>query len=66
MSPTPLEYGRFGDCSSALAVWERQHLEVSEQKNHRLNELVNEKGDCRTTLATPGLLKNVGRQIRTF
>ena len=35
---------------------DRQCLEESERKDDRLNQSTNDGGDCRTALATPGLL----------
>ena len=46
--------------SPALTVWDRQCLEYSEQKDHLINEAINQsekdKGVYRTALATGGLL----------
>ena len=42
--------------SLALPVWDRHYLEDSERKVHRLNQLINNEGVCRTARATPGLL----------
>ena len=37
-------------------IGDRQCLEDSDQKDDRLNQSTNDGGDCRTDLATPGLL----------
>ena len=36
-------------------VWDKQCLEDSELKDDRLSQRINDKGDCRTALATPDL-----------
>ena len=40
-------------------VWDRQCLKYSEQKDDSMNQSVNDKGVCRTALASPGLLKTI-------
>ena len=49
--------------SLALTVWDRQCLEDSEQKDDSINESVNHKGNCRTALATPALLKSLLQEV---
>ena len=42
--------------SLTFTVWDRQCLDDFEQKDHILNESVNDDGFCRTALAKQGLL----------
>ena len=47
----------------ALTTWEGRFVEYLEEKAHWLNQLMNDKGVCRTAPATPGLLK---KQLQGF
>ena len=38
-------------------IWDRQCLIDSERKDDSMNQLISDKGVCRTAPATPGLLK---------
>ena len=42
--------------SLALIAWEGRFVEYLEEKAHRLTDLINDEGVCRTAPATPGQL----------
>ena len=49
----------------ALTAWQWRFVEYMEEKAHRLTEWINDEGVCRTTPATPGLLKGQGNKCHS-
>ena len=52
--------------SLALTVWKRQCFETWEEKDQLMNQVMNDKGNCRTAPATPGLLNTTHSKEEKF